>query len=307
MAYRDASRRPKDLAAASAPLPKPPLTKGAYWTGYVVLTIFPIVLSGILYVDAMSSEGAVDPMRGPLYAAAGLCLVWSLGGLVLMRTWGRVAGKKWSARNNAAVRLIGEGKPDEAVAILDEILAKSRVFPVAYSLYLWNRGIALVRLGRFVEARAAIASVQRTNWLERPGFNQFVPAVMVSLGNLEALEGNLDAAEQWRRSAHAKLASSSSVAALPLDVLLAARRGELDRAEALCESQWTAAEAALTARDMKLLRVLRAYVASRRAPGDRREMDQWLAGAKPIPAGMFDYLGTAWPEFDAFARDELHA
>lgn len=307
MAYRDASRRPQDLAGAPAPLPKPPLTKGAYWTGYVVLTILPIVLAGILYVDAVASEGAVDPMRAPLYAAAGSCFVWSIGALVVLRTWGRIAGKKWSARNNAAVRLIGEGKPDEAVAILDEILAKSRIYPVAYSLYLWNRGIALVRMGRFAEARAAIASVQRTNWLDRPGFNQFVPAVMVSLGNLEALEGNLEAAEQWRRSAHAKLASSSSVAALPLDVLLAARRGELDRAEALCESQWTAAEAALTARDMKLLRLLRAYVASRRSPSDRRETDQWLAGAKPIPAGMFDYLGTAWPELASFVQSELSA
>lgn len=305
MAYREASRRPKDLAGASAPLPKPPLTKGAYWTGYVVLTILPLVLAAALFMDGMESLAEDDSMRAPLFAAAFVCFVWSIGAVVVLRTWGRIAGKTWSARNNAAVRLIGEGKPDEAIAILDEILARSRVFPVAYSLYLWNRGIALVRMGRFVEARAAIASVQRTNWLDRPGFNHFVPAVMVSMGNIEALEGHFDAAEQWRRSAHAKLASSSSVAALPLDVLLAARRGEVDRAEALCESQWTAAEAALTARDMKLLRVLRAYVASRRAGSDRRQVEQWLAGAKPVPPGMFDYLGTAWPEFEAFARDEL--
>jgi hypothetical protein len=307
MAYREASRRPKDLPGAAMPLPKAPLTKGAYWVSYVVLIILPLVLAGVLFECALMSAGPAESMQGMLFAAAGVCFVWSMVALVGLRAWGQVAGKKWSARNNVAVRLIGEGKPDEAIAILDEILAKCRIFPVAHSLYLWNRGIALMRLGRFIEARAAIASVQATNWLDRPRFNHFVPAVMVSMGNLEALEGNLDAAEQWRRSAHAKLTSSSSVAALPLDVLLAARRGEFDRAEALCEAQWTAAEAALTARDMKLLRVLRAYVANRRASADRREVDQWLAGAKPIPAGMFDYLGTAWPEFEVFASEDLRS
>jgi hypothetical protein len=304
MAYREASRRPKDLPGAAAPMPKPPLTKGAYWTGYFVLTVLPLLLALVFFADAVVSDGRADSM---LFAAGGLCFAWVLFGIVALRAWGQIAGKRWSTRNNVAVRLIGEGKPEEAVAILDEILARSRIFPVAYSLYLWNRGIALMRLGRFVEARAAIASVQSTNWLDRPRFNHFVPAVMVSMGNLETLEGNLDAAEQWRRSAHAKLTSASSVAALPLDVMLAARRGEYDHAEALCESQWTAAEAALTARDVKLLRVLRAYVASRRAASDRRTVEQWLAGAKPIPSGMFDYLGTAWPEFDAFARDELRS
>lgn len=306
MAYRDASHRPSDLAAASAAsAPKPPLTKGNYWAGYFLLTVLPLVLAVFLFDGVLVTRRPDEPMQGPVLAAAIACFAWGVLALASLRIWGHVSGKRWSASNNAAVRLIGEGKPGEALAMLDAILAQSRAFPVAYSLYLWNRGIALVRLGRFAEARAAIAPVHANRWLDRPRFNHFVPAVMVSMGNLETLDGNLDAAEQWRRTAHAKLASSSSVAALPLDVMLAARRGEFDRAETLCEAQWTSAEAALTARDVKLLRVLRAYVASRRAGSERGRVEQWLAGARPIPPGMFDYLGTAWPEFEAFASAEL--
>jgi hypothetical protein len=95
------------------------------------------------------------------------------------------------------------------------------------------------------------------------------------------------------------------VAALPLDVMIAARRGRLDDAEALCQAHWRAAEATLAARDVKLLRVLRAFVASRREPCDRAVVDGWLAGAKPVPPGMFAYLGVSWPEFAAFEQAEL--
>ena len=285
------------------PTPRPPLSKATYWSGYSVALLLPILLAGVLAIDAMPATD--DAARQPLLLGATALLAWGFGAFLGLHLWARVAGASWNKANTMAVRLMGEGQPEKAIAVLDEMLPRTRLFPVAYSLYLWNRGIATGQTGRFDEARAILTGVHAAHWFDRRLFKHFVPAVMVSLGKVEALAGHLDAAERWSREANAKLASASSATALPLAVLLAARRGKLDEAEALCASQWTAAEATLPARDVKLLRVLRAFVASRRAGVDRAEVDQWLAGAKPVPAGMFDYVGAAWPEFQAFARAEL--
>jgi hypothetical protein len=251
----------------------------------------------VLQLETLDSPG------GGIYAAA--ACVWGLGGLVGWLLYARHVGRAWSQENVEAVRWIGEGEPGKAAAILDRLLAKSRAFPVAYSLFLLNRGIAATRMGELTEARAMLGAVQGTNWLERRKFRHLVPTVMISLGKVEALAGKLDDAESWQRRARARLTSASAPISLTLDVLIAARRGRWSEAEALCEATWKAAEASLSAREMKLLRVLRGFIASVRAPGDATTLGMWLAGAKPVPFGMFAYVGAAWPEFAAFEQAEL--
>jgi hypothetical protein len=278
-------------------LPRPPISKAAYWTGYVVVFVVPLLAAGFLAFDE------VENLR-PMWPAA-LAAAWGLGGPLALRLWAQAAGGSLAKANALAVRLLGEGEPAKAAAILESILDKSYLFPVAYTLYLWNRGVAATRLGRFADARTMIRAVHGVGWFERRRFRHFVAPVMLSAGMVEALAGDVDAAAGWARGAHAKLLSSSGAAALPLDVMLAARRQQMDEAEALCAAHWASAEAVLTARDMKLLRVLRAFVASRRNVADRTELDQWLAGIRPVAPGMFSYLGTQWQEMAAFLRAEL--
>jgi hypothetical protein len=304
MAYREPPpEEPAPPSRSTGARPRPPLSKGNYWAGYTLAIVGPVLLGAAFFVEALSADDA--DARRTLLRMAGVLYVWGVGATLGLRLWARRAGVEWNKSNAQAVRLIGEGRPDEAAVILDGVLRRSRLFPVAYSLYLWNRAVADTRRGRFSDARALCTSVLAARWFERRLFRHYVPAVKISLGLVEALAGDLDAAERWRREAHALLTSESSNAALPLDVLVATRRGQLDEAEALLRARWTAAEASLPARDMKLLRVLRAFIASRRTAVDRSEVDQWLAGARPVPKGMFDYVGTAWPEFAAFARAEL--
>ena len=298
MTYREPASPIAPPSEEISRLPRPPMTKSAYWTTYTVLLVVPLLVGIALQVEAAVSAGALMWLAAIFY-------LWGIGGMAGWKIYARRVGVAWATANTQATRLIGEGEPEKAIVILDELVAKSRAFPVAYSLYLWNRAVAATRSGRFDDARTMLLGVHATKWFERPIFKNFVPGVMISLGTVEALAGNLDEAESWQRRAHGRLTSASGIAALPLDVVIAARRGKLDEAEALCQSHWAAAEAALLARDVKLLRVLRAFVASRRAPEHHASVDAWLAGAKPMRAGAFAYVGAAWPEFAEFERAAL--
>jgi hypothetical protein len=281
-------------------LPRPPLTKSVYWTSYCTLLILPLVVAAVVQFVTMSVS------RDLVYFCVPLYLTWMVG-FVAWSVVARRRSKAWNKTNGEAVRLIGEGEPLKAAALLDDVLARSRPFAVVHSLYLWNRALAGTRLGHFAEARVMLRSILATDWFSCTAYAPFVPSVMISLGTVEALAGRLEEAESWQRKAKAKLLASSAPIDLALGLLVAARRGTLDDAEALCQANWGAAEATLSAREMKLLRVLRAFVAHLRAPEQHALVDTWLAGVKPVPNRMFAYLGAEWPEFAVFEQAELRA
>jgi hypothetical protein len=236
-----------------------------------------------------------------------LCVLWPCLWAVGVLLWVVHVrrGAAVAARPNLqAVQLIGEGQPAEAARVLDDLLQTSRAWPWLYSIHLFNRGVAATRMGRFADARAMLGAVHAARWLEAPKYLPLLGGLLCERALLEALAGELPAAETWQRHAHQRLLSPA-VSALTLDVVIATRRGKLDDAEALLQSKWAAAEATLPARDMKRLRVLRAFVSSLRAPDNRAAIDGWLAGVKPLPKEYLAYLATQWPEFAAFERVEL--
>ncbi len=232
----------------------------------------------------------------------GAAISVELGSLLGYLLFGVLAGKMWRVESNAAIRSLNDGDPAAAVRTLDALLARCRPYPAAYSVYLMNRGIAALRLGHLDEARAIFESIRHAGWFELRKLRRLLPNLLVDLGYVEALAGNLDAAEECQRRAHAMLVSPA-ITALILDVTIAARRGRLDDAEALMQSKWLAFESSASAIAMKKLRVLRAFVASVR--GDRAAVASWLEGVKPLQKGRFSYVGLQWPEFAAFEAAEL--
>lgn len=284
-------REPLPPDAVPAPvLPRPPM---AVRTGnlYVLLAVFPLPVAFLL---ALESQVEVAVVIVAVWLLAASAWVFSL----------RRSAKGDNAANLQAVTLIREGEPRKAAVILDALLARSFANPARYSLYLLNRGVAALEMGNLADARAMLCGVQqRVVWLEK-AFPPFVPVLLEALGRTEALAGDLDAAEKWQGETRARLVSGS-VTALQLDVIIAARRGRLDDAEALLQLNWNAAEGRMTAPAMKLVRVLRAFVANRRTPDDDGAVEVWLAGVRPVRGGMFTYLGTQWPDFAAFERKYL--
>ena len=119
---------------------------------------------------------------------------------------------------DAALRELAHGKPQEALAALDELLAREQTAEGRAELTN-KRGVALVAMDRREEARAAFESALKIS----PRFAQ----AFVNLGNLE-LESNCveDAISYYRRAIDADSQNASAYRHLALAYRRAGRSTE---------------------------------------------------------------------------------
>jgi hypothetical protein len=129
---------------------------------------------------------------------------------------------------------------------------------------------------------------------------------LAALATCEALRGELDAAAEWREQASSRMTPARRGSLLMIDALIVARRDPLERVITIIDAGWERAENLLTASQLRVLRLLKAFALERTSRGRYRgsssdaEIREALEGTRPFRAGEFDYLTPGWPEFGEF-------
>lgn len=208
--------------------------------------------------------------------------------------WMRVRRGQSSARLAAGqlrtTALLAEGRIEEAAAATDGTLDRARGVPPVHCILLVQRAQLFLRLGDADRARTVLEAVHASKWLDDPRLSQGASSLASARAMTELVRGDLDAAEEWQKAAHAKIKAADRTQLLPLDALVEVRRGRFEEAARRIDEAWDAAEASLAPRAFDLVRMVRAFAADALGEPKRDAGDADVA-----------YLTPAWPELRAFA------
>ncbi|MFT5992430.1 MAG: tetratricopeptide (TPR) repeat protein [Bradymonadia bacterium] len=205
--------------------------------------------------------------------------------------------------NDDAVALLNSGDVHRAAGIFEQLIASSRGVPAYHALFVYNRGVAFLRAGEFDRALSLFTAALSSGWLDNERM-PFRPMIFSGMATAHALRGDIGAAQAWIRDAHAIISDAKRGALLPADVIAALRSGRPGDAIAMMDSGWASAEGVLSPVQLRALKLLRAFALEFGPANDVRdaEIQRLIDSVHPHPAGAFQYVGAAWPEFQAFLR-----
>ncbi len=207
-------------------------------------------------------------------------------------------------RNDDAVALLNRGEIAPATHMLEDLTRKTRSAPVYHGLFVYNRGVTMLRVGRPEQALSLFTNVLEAGWLNsrRASFRGMISAGMAAAW---AQLGELGAAHAWLAEAHGQIGDARRGMLLPTDVIVALRSGRPEQALDMLDAGWNAAEGVLTAYQMRTVHLLRAFALTQVAPTAERHAAYQAALASATPKRPEDYVGIAahWPEMTAFLRE----
>ena len=215
----------------------------------------------------------------------------------------RTMNPVWIEVNNTAA-LLNSGQVAEAARVLDDLCHRAQSWPEVHALAVHNRAVGYLRQGQTARALSLFGAALNSGCFqnERHPLHQAYPLLLGHLALCYAIQGNLEAAEQWQMLAHEHLPPEKSGMLLVTDVLIGVRRDRYAVMVKDAEAAWLGAEGYLLPASMRGLRLLCAFaLAYLNAGGAHTEqIRQYTEGAKPCRPGEFDYLAAQWPEFRTF-------
>jgi hypothetical protein len=198
--------------------------------------------------------------------------------------------RKFVSESADAVAAIGRGDLEAAKQIFERwVNAKS---PSVVSAARHGLVIVLMRQSKVEQALELLTAA-----------NERTPSLVTAtdFASCYALSGVIESAQLWLDTAqeHSSAETYAAMTAFPRAVV-ECRAGRPRDAARMLDERWADYEAKLNGQSLRILRVVRAF--AHETAGEAVT----LADARPAYAGEYDFLGTAWPEMDAFlARHDL--
>ena len=211
------------------------------------------------------------------------------------------------AANERGRELLDLGRIDEATAQLDALLSSRRTPPNVRPFAAYYRALVALRRGEFGEARARLAAVIHSGWLDnRRSLQSLAPMIYASASLAATLDGELDEAATMRERGQA-CAANLDRHWFVADSFLLARKHEWAALLDKLERNWDAIEGTVSGVGIRELQMLEALALSRLAERDDnyrghysgREIGPLLHG---IRRGRFDHLARHWPELREFMQ-----
>ena len=215
-------------------------------------------------------------------------------------------------RQNTEFQLAQEpGRAAMAQRRFAEAIEKFRVTIPRFSKQPGYRAVAVLNVAeaqlRAGQLDAAIASCAE---IERARTMLFGSGLRVRIATLTALvyglRGDIPTAERWTSDARARIAKNREdrfghAAHLCLaEAVLASRKGDHAGAVALLDRSWNELRYALSADQMRIVEVVRAFAEAQAGVRASNAVAERLVRVEPITAGELAFLGIEWPEMQAF-------
>jgi tetratricopeptide (TPR) repeat protein len=260
----------------------------------------PFVLPFLLaFTLALALGKLVDPILALLGILPGLVA------LLFTLLWSRRASRqqlgRWARRTEDGLWLMATARFAAAGRIFEELIDESRDAPEQHAGFVLQRAKTYLRQGSIDQALALFHTVNEWNGLPAgPARTE----LFASLAVAHTLRGDLDEARSWQRQAVKGKRARDRGALLLCEAMLEARSGHYREVSDMISEAWPEAERAAPAADLRILRILRAFVASQldaSAPRTK-EVESILEDARSIRVDQLAYLRSSWPELDSFLR-----
>ena len=192
----------------------------------------------------------------------------------------------------------------EAVDHFRATVQRFSMQPAYRAVAMLNVGDALVRAGRFDEAIAHYAEIERSRTLKLGTTVRMRIATQAAL--IHGLRGNIPVAEQWLQDARVRLAKNKDdrighAAHLCLaESVVSARKGDPAGAVAQLQARWLELRYAFTADLFRVVEVVRSFAETQNGMRASNAAGERLIRIEPVLKGEFAFLGVAWPELQMF-------
>lgn len=272
-----------------------PLTRVRFAVGRAVLAL-PLAAG----VFALLSAAELIVGGGSLFAFGGVLLA----ALARRRyRWRRMV--RALRDNEEAHAFLAQGQLDQARSIFERLCRRYRGTPTLHSLFVYGRAVSYLRGGQPTRARELLEAVLGAGWLEVGGLAGQQPSVMATLASTLAILGDNEGAVAWQRRAHDRVTVARRPTLLPMDVLIAARRGDHQGVLDTLRREGPGALDLLSASQRRIVRMLQAYALEHlsgafRHEGHGEDLQDCLHAARPVHPGEYRELVVGWPELESF-------
>jgi hypothetical protein len=201
-------------------------------------------------------------------------------------------------------RALAERRFSDAAEVFGSLAARFKKRPFVQAVALFNSAHALLWGGRFEEAIASLARVEKVFGVTR--FSGIRAAAARELVLANALLGDLDTAERWAEDCWVRLAKSQDdrlfgAAILCLnEAVLQLRRGKPPEASASLEKNWLTLRDKLPGNQLRVAEILRAFAEASGGVREYNKVGERLVRIEPVTGNEFEFLGVRWPEMHAF-------
>lgn len=292
--YRELSQPVRDLAVAAALPPDAYHPKGRWSLA---------ARNAGLYLGTLGGIVAVSMVTGLRLLGMGTVLVW-YALLIAHVVYRRRVAFRIARASDEAVALLNGGDVDGAARTLDQLAAQARSLGFYHAVVVFNRGVAFVRQGEPEKALELFGCVARSGWFERFRALGFDALLAAAAATAHALVGDLPAAERELAKARERTGPASRGKLLGAESLVGLRQGDDRAVAARIDAEWSAAEGALPATQLRALRAMQAW-ALVRSGADEGAVHRAIERARPVRRGEHDHLGARWPELAQFLRERL--
>lgn len=207
--------------------------------------------------------------------------------------------KRFNVKNSAALAQLNRGDVDDAAAVFDDLARRHLSSPQLHTVALHNLAIAEGRRGRHDRALALHATVIKKG-SNNPAIADTarfaIAADYALLGDLDGAEAWLADAERQRKLAHVSLDAFARA-------VVWTRRQRFADVVTLLESRWRELEAGDSALGLRANKVLLAFALAH-VEGRADYATAVLQSAHSPTRGQLDWLGTHWPEMQAFVVEK---
>ncbi|MCY3021875.1 MAG: hypothetical protein NTW87_22930 [Planctomycetota bacterium] len=203
--------------------------------------------------------------------------------------------------------LIETGDTAEAGRRLDVLCQSLPAESPYHALFVYNRGLALLRAGKQDHALSLFAAVLDSGCFENPrsSLYAFYPLLLNGLAAAYAIKGDVATAEHWQGLAHDHITPERSGMLLLNDTYIGIRAGRCAVVVKDAEASWAKAEGCLPGAQMQALRVLCAFALATTNPNgvNDAKIRQFLEAVQPCRPAQFDHLVINWPQLRDFLAE----
>ncbi len=178
-----------------------------------------------------------------------------------------------------------------------------------HSLLVYNRAAVFLDAGEPDRAAALLSAVVHAGWIGPKGaLAAYYPAALGRLAIAEALRDRMTVAQAWRTRAHAATSAAKRGVHLLVDVIVEGKLGNYQRVLDLIDEGWGRAENMLTARLLRVVRLLEAFALERAEGAEYRgvsrqtDLIRALEAARASKRAEFSFLTEHWGELERFAE-----
>ena len=228
-----------------------------------------------------------------------------LGAAVVGAVWRGRARKEIEVYERDAVDArarLQRGQLVEAVGVFWQWAEQARTAAVAARARI-DLGMALVQQGDHARAITILEAADK-NYRDEIASQKWTPRTAVWIAIAQALHGETAAARSWL--AADKRGAADDELAIFVEAMVRCRTGECAAAATLLDERWIELEAGLTGRQLRAVRIVRAFAHAAAGPRATGTSAAILLGIRRSYPGEFAFLGAKWPEMAAFlATHEL--